>query len=218
MAVSRCNAVAMTNLAEHIDLLFAAELQFRLASAVQIAIAMDKQPLDLPVVWTHGKHKVSYEEIALRKDQASFASWNMHRSATFLIAVALKEAIKAAILDPRNTKNSDVQAAYEISRLIRNAVVHSPFNPVWSIDPYCRNRVFELKGTVSLDTKNLHGTPFNWTHYGGPLAMLRLCRYVRYEILKDQKRLRKTIPTPKDIYYQQGNLILAHVRESDKKE
>ena len=218
MAISRSNAVAMTNLATHIDFLFAAELQFRLASAVQIAIAMDKQPLDLPVVWTHGKHKVSYEEVALRKDQANFASWNMHRSATFLMAGALKDAIKAAIPDPRNTRNSDVQAAYEISRLIRNAFAHSPFNPFWSIDPYCRNRVFELKDIVSLDTKDLHGIPFNWRHYGGPLAMLHLCRYVRYEILKDQKRPRKTIPTPKDIYYQQGNLILAQVRESDKKE
>lgn len=161
----------MTNLATHIDFLFAAELQFRLASAVQIAIAMDKQPLDLPVVWTHGKHEVSYEEVALRNDQANFASWNMHRSATFLMAVAIKDAIRAAIPDPRNTKNSDVQAAYEISRLIRNAFAHSPFNPVWSIDPYCRNRVFELKGIISLDTKDLHGTPFNWRHYGGPLAM-----------------------------------------------
>lgn len=208
----------MTNLATHIDFLFAAELQFRLASAVQIAIAMDKQPLDLPVVWTHGKHEVSYEEVALRNDQANFASLNMHRSATFLMAVAIKDAIRAAIPDPRNTKNSDVQAAYEISRLIRNAFAHSPFNPVWSIDPYCRNRVFELRGIVSLDTKDLHGTPFSWRHYGGPLAILRLCRYVRYEILKDQKRSRKTIPTPKDIFYQQGNVILKQVREPDKKE
>jgi hypothetical protein len=134
------------------------------------------------------------------------------------MAVAIKDAIKAAIPDPRNTKNSDVQAAYEISRLIRNAFAHSPFNPVWSIDPYCRNRVFELKRIVSLDTKDLHGIPFNWRHYGGPLAMLRLCRHVRYEILKDQERPRKAIPTPKDIYYQQGNLILEQVRESDEKE
>jgi hypothetical protein len=58
----------MTDLAPHINCLFAAELQFRLASAVRFAVTMDNQPLDSPLEWSHGKHKVSYEEIALRED------------------------------------------------------------------------------------------------------------------------------------------------------
>jgi len=181
----------MKEVARHVDLLFTAELQFRLASAVQIAVTMDKQALDLPLAWTHGRHKVGYEEVVLRKDQANVASWNMHRSATFLMAVAIKDAIKATVPGPRNWKNPEVKAAFAIARLIRNAFAHSPFNPIWSIDPYCRNRVFEVDNLVSLDTTNLHGVPFNWLHYGGPLALLRLCKYVRFEILKDSKRSRK---------------------------
>jgi len=207
----------MIDVATHIDLLFTAELQFRLASAVRLAVTMDNQPLDLPVEWSHGKHNVNYKEVALRKDQADFAAWNMHRSATFLIAVAMKDAIKAVVPDPRNVTNSDVQASYEISRLIRNAFAHSPFNPVWSIDPYCRNRVFEVRDVVSLDTTDLQGVAFNWRHYGGPLAMLRLCRYVRFEILKDPKRTKRIIPIAKNIYYQQGNLILEQVKRPEKK-
>ena len=207
----------MIDVATHIDLLFTAELQFRLASAVRLAVTMDNQPLDLPVEWSHGKHNVNYKEVTLRKDQADFAAWNMHRSATFLMAVAMKDAIKAAVPDPRNATNSDVQAAYEISRLIRNAFAHSPFNPVWSIDPYCRNRVFEVRDVVSLDTTDLQGVAFNWRHYGGPLAMLRLCRYVRFEILKDLKRPRKKLPSPKNIYYLQGNLILRPAKKSEKR-
>ena len=207
----------MIDVATQIDLLFTAELQFRLASAVRLAVTMDNQPLDLPVEWSHGKHNVNYKEVALRKDQADFAAWNMHRSATFLIAVAMKDAIKAVVPDPRNVTNSDVQASYEISRLIRNAFAHSPFNPVWSIDPYCRNRVFEVRDVVSLDTRDLQGAAFNWRHYGGPLAMLRLCRYVRFEILKDPKRTKRIIPIAKNIYYQQGNLILEQVKRPEKK-
>jgi hypothetical protein len=129
----------MKDLAPHINYLFAAELQFRLASAVRFAVTMDNQPFDLPMEWSHGKHKVSYEEVALRKDQADFAAWNMHRSATFLMAVAMKDAIKAAVQDPKNSTNPDIQAAYQISRLIRNAYAHNPFQPVWSIDPDCCN-------------------------------------------------------------------------------
>lgn len=208
----------MADLVTHADLLFTAELQFRLASAVRLAVTMDKQPIDLPLEWSHDKHKVSYKEVALRKDQASFAAWSIHRSATYLMAVAMKDAIKAAVPDPKNSTNSDVQAAYQISRLIRNAFAHSPFNPIWSIDPNCRNRVFEVHDVISLDTTNLQGAAFDWRHYGGPLAILRLCRYVRFGILKDPKRTRKIIPLPKSIYYQQGDLILERVKESDQKE
>ena len=204
-------------MATHIDLLFTAELQFRLASAVRLAVTMGNQPLDLPQEWSHGKHKVTYSEVALRQDQADFAAWSMHRSATFLMAVAIKDAIKAAVPDPKNVTDSDVQAAYQISRLIRNAFAHSPFNPVWSIDPDCRNRVFEVSGVVSLDTTDLQGVAFNWRPYGGPLAMLRLCRYVRFEILKDPKRTRETIPISKNIYYQQGSLILEQIKKPGKR-
>ena len=207
----------MIDVATHIDLLFTAELQFRLASAVRLAVTMDNQPLDLPQEWSHGKHKVSYSEVALRQDQADFAAWSMLRSATFLMAVAMKDAIKAAVPDPKKATNSDVQAAYQISRLIRNAFAHGPFNPVWSIDPDCRNRVFKVSGVVSLDTTDLQGVEFNWRHYGGPLAMLRLCRYVRFEILKDLKRPRKKLPSPKNIYYLQGNLILRPAKKSEKR-
>jgi hypothetical protein len=207
----------MIDVATHIDLLFTAELQFRLASAVRLAVTMGDQPLDLPEEWSHGKHKISYSEVALRQDQADFAAWSMHRSATFLMAVAMKDAIKAVVPDPKNATNSDVQAAYQISRLIRNAFAHSPFNPVWSIDPDCRNRVFEVSGVVSLDTTDLQGVEFNWRHYGGPLALLRLCRYVRFELLKDLKRPRKKLPNPKNIYYLQGNLILRPAKKSEKR-
>jgi hypothetical protein len=40
---------------KHAAKLFTAELQFRLASAVNIAVTLKTQPLDLPKVWTHGK-------------------------------------------------------------------------------------------------------------------------------------------------------------------
>ena len=80
---------------KHIQHLFAAELQFRLASAVRLAVTANEQPLDLPKEWTHGKHRVKYEEIALRQDHADYAAFVLHRSATFTMAVAIKDAIEA---------------------------------------------------------------------------------------------------------------------------
>lgn len=56
----------MKNKAEAIKRLFAAELQFRLASAVKLAVHSEKQPLTVPVEWVHGRHRVKNNEIALR--------------------------------------------------------------------------------------------------------------------------------------------------------
>lgn len=205
----------MSDYSEQINKLFASELQFLLASAVRLAVTMEKQPLDLPKEWSHGKHKVKYKEVALRKDQADFAAWHLHHSATFLMAVAIKDAIKAVIADPKNHSSVNIRNAYQISRLIRNAFTHSPFRPVWSIDQDCQNHIFDVKDIITLDTKGLHGTPFNWRHYGGPLAILRLCQFVRFEILKDRgkKPSERDIPGPDMIYYQQGSLILKQIKQ-----
>lgn len=198
----------MTDREKHIRNLFTAELQFRLASAVRLATTRQVQPLDLPMEWTHGQHRVKYEEIALRPDQADFAACFIHRSATFLMAVVIKDAIRAVVPDPKTSADSDVRAAYQVARLVRNAFAHAPFSPTWSIDPDCRDKVFAVPDVITLDTTGLHGRPFDWRHYGGPLALFRLCRFVRIQVLKDEATPREIVPIPANVIYQQGNLII----------
>ena len=119
---------------QHIQNLFLAELQFRLAVAVRLAVTMDVQPLDMPTQWIHDRHSVEYKEIALRKDQAGIAACFLEHSAEYLMAVVIKDAIKAVEPDPYNHTNPNIRGAYQIARLIRNAFTHAPFAPVWSID------------------------------------------------------------------------------------
>lgn len=203
----------MTERDKHIAQLFTAELQFRLASAVRLATTMNVQPLDLPMEWTHGQHRVKYEEVALRQDQADYAACFLHRSATFLMAVAMKDAIRAVVPDPKTSADPSVRSAYQIARLIRNAFAHAQFSPTWSIDPDCRDKVFAVPDVIALDTTGLHGAAFDWRHYGGPLALFRLCRFVRIEILKDDPTPRKVVPIPGAVTYQVGDLILTKVDE-----
>ena len=127
------------------------------------------------------------------------------------MAVAMKDAIRIAAPNPKASPNPDVRAAYQIARLIRNAFAHAPFSPTWSIDPDCRDTTFAIAGLIELNTTGLDGTPFDWRHYGGPLALFRLCRFVRTEILKDQSPARKVVPRPGRIIRQQGDLILEKV-------
>ena len=203
----------MTESEKHIGLLFTAELQFRLASAVRLASSLGTQPIDLPVTWTHGNHSVRYGEIALRPDQADYAAHFLQRSATYLLAVAVKDAIRAVVSDPKASGDSEVRAAYQIARLIRNAFAHAPFSPVWSIDSDCRSAVFEIADVIRLDTTDLHGKVFDWRRYGGPLALYRLAQFTRIQVLKDDPPPRKVLPIPTNVVYQQGNLILRKVDE-----
>ncbi len=67
------------------------------------------------------------------------------------------------------------------------------------------------------NTKELDGKPFDWRHYGGLLALFRLSKYVRIQLLGDTDvgKNRKISP-PKNIIYQQGNLILKKIDEIPK--
>jgi hypothetical protein len=195
----------------HIHHLRAAEGQFRLATAVRLAVTLGEQPLDLPLRWSHGQHTVRYSDIALTKDAADFAAWNLQRSATFLMASAALEAIRAVIPSPKSSPDAEVAASYQIARMVRNAFAHNPFNPAWRIDADCVGRVFELPGRITLDCTDIDGKPFDWRHYGGPLALLELARYVRKDLLNDSLAPEEVIPLPGNVYIQQGDLILKRV-------
>jgi hypothetical protein len=197
----------------HLKHLRAAEGQFRLSTAVRLAVTVGHQPLDLPIQWSHGRHVVNYSEIALSNEEADFAAWNLQRSATFLMASAVLEAVRGTIENPKAHKDSRVVSAYQIARTIRNAFSHSPFNPVWNIDQDCRDRDFQLPNVIHLNCKDLHGRPFDWRHYGGPLAILMLSKFVRRELLADTKEAEKVVPMPQRVYVQQGDLILMKVDE-----
>lgn len=198
--------------------LFASELQFRLASTVRLATTMKKQPLDCPTEWVYGKHRVKYNEVALREDQAEYASWLLHQSATFLMATEIKNAIAAVFTDPINHKDKNISNAFQIARFIRNAFTHHPFKPVWSIEKKYQDKKFEVAGIIELNTIDLNGKAFNWRHYGGHLAILKLSHFVRFNILKDKakKPSDRILPKPKDEYIKFGSLILKKVKKIPK--
>ena len=189
-----------------------AELQFRLATIVRLATAMGNQPLDIQTEWVHGKHRVSYEEMVLTKEQSDMAADYLKRTTTYLMAITIRNALKRFHNDPKNYKDKNIVAAYQISRLIRNAFAHSPIRPIWHIDPDCRDKEFTIDQVISLNTRELDQKTFHWHHYGGPLALFQLSRFVRIQILGDTDTGKnRSITKPENIYYQQGNLILKEI-------
>jgi hypothetical protein len=123
----------MIDYADEISALTLAEVQFRLASAVRLASVLGTQPLELPLKWSHGQHIVEYHEIGLRPDQAEVGADYLHRSATYLMAVAMRDAIQRAVPDAAASTDQDIKGAFEIARHVRNAFAHRPFQPTWMI-------------------------------------------------------------------------------------
>lgn len=196
----------------HLNRLRLAEQQFRLACTVHLAVANGVQTLDVPVEWTFGRHHVSYEDFGLRSDQADYAAQHLEMTATFVLAATIRDALAALIEDPKAHENGNVVAAYQISRMIRNAFAHSMVHPRWSIDADCRDRIFVIDDVISLNTTGLNGQPLDWRDYGGPLAIFYFERYVREVLLGDEvDPQRKKPPFPTIECYQQGRLILRRI-------
>jgi hypothetical protein len=224
---------------EHLNHLFDAELQFRLTAAVRIAVTGHRQPLDFPDVWTYAHVSVTYEELALRQEQAEYAAQLIQHSATLTMALAVKDAIEAVIPElpdavrrdgnrilqavedaiansaskPWNVTEHQVATAYHISRLIRNAYAHAPFAPQWMINRHIQDTTFTIPDVIELNTRGLHGNGFDWRHYGGLLALYKLCRFTRFEILGDEHRARTNIPPRQRTLYQLGDMIMEQIDE-----
>lgn len=183
-----------------------------------MATTEKRQPLDLPVTWAHGKHVVQYGEIALTPEEADYAAFFLQRNATYLMAVQVHQTLKHLFPNARGHPRVEVQAAYQISRMIRNAFAHNVSEPVWSIDNDCRNCVFEIAGIIRFDTTSLNGKPFDWRDYGGLLVLLRLSQFVRERILGQTSRAKHEVSLPSKEYFQQGNLILRRLSEEEVQE
>lgn len=203
-----------SNWKEHLDYLFRAELQFRLSIDVNSAVVKGLLPTNGQIAFKYGRFTVLRDEIKVPEDLAGGAAVLLETTCTFMMAIAIKEAIESLVPELRNciakgrhgmvvqnvqkaiacntskpwkVHEDHVASAYHISRLIRNAFVHSPFAPQWKINQEIQDSIFIIPDVIELNTKDLNGKPFDWHNYGGLLALFNLCRYTRFEILGDQR-------------------------------
>jgi hypothetical protein len=198
----------------HLGRLRLAEQQFRLACTVNLAVSNGVQTLDVPIEWVFGRHRVSYKDFGLRHDQVDYAASQLEMTATLVMASTARDALVELFPGTKEHVDPNVVAAYQISRLIRNAFAHNMISPIWSIDDDCRDKIFEIDKVIRLDTAHLNGIYLDWRHYGGPLAIFCLGRYVREVLLNDSVDPNRAKP-PHPILecYQQGRLILRRIEK-----
>ena len=192
----------------HMNLLKLAEQQFRLACNVRVHATLKTLPLDAPVSQSFGRHTSTWQEFGLRQDQVEYAAPTLEFVSTFVMSSAMRQAFADHVPDARNHKNPEIKAAYQISRLTRNAFSHHMLVPTWSIDVDCKNQVFEVKDVILPATSGLEGEPLRWEHYGGHLAIWRLCQWVRFNVLDDTPPVDRKLPDRPTIeVIKQGNVL-----------
>jgi hypothetical protein len=152
---------------------------------------LGRLPITLPSDWVEGMNSTTYKELALRPDQALFASTQLELTATMIMAMSVKKAVKFAFADAESSTDSTVHSAFWIANMVRNAFAHDPIRPVWKIDRKCKSKTLIVPDVIEFITDGLEKKPFEYKYLGGRLAVYSLCRFVRFKFLKDTKRKRK---------------------------
>jgi hypothetical protein len=119
------------------------------------------------------------KELELTKEEEAEASTLLAHSATYLLMVQLDTFLDKVVSKTLKEREPELNCSWRISHLIRNAFAHDPFAPIWMISSRDRDRVYQVRNIISLDTSGLDGKPVLREHYGGPLALLKLVQYVR---------------------------------------
>jgi len=127
--------------------------------------------------FSFGRHIAYQDELSLTPQQEEHAFAALEHCSTYLAVVQIHTVLEAIHVDPFHISEPDIGAAFQISRLTRNAFAHNPFAPVWEIRDAWRDTIFSVPDVISLDTSGLDGKPLRREHYGGPLAILRFIQY-----------------------------------------
>ena len=123
-----------------------AEIQYKLALAVSSTCqSQQKSVISYLEMFSFGKHTVDKTELILDKNQEELASVLLEHSATYITMVQLNSVLEEVWPNRLQHKNDNIRNASQITRLIRNAFAHDPFEPIWKITPRWDNHIFEVK-------------------------------------------------------------------------
>ncbi len=127
--------------------------------------------------FSYGQHVAKFEELFLTSDEEKYAFPMLEHCATYLCVVQVHTVLEAIHDDPFSISEPEVQSAFQIARLIRNAFAHNPFAPVWKFGEKYENQYYVVQNVISLKTSGLNNNSVTRKHYGGPLAILRLLEF-----------------------------------------
>lgn len=152
-------------------------LQFKLSLAVSTSVDGKNSTFQYLGIFTWGKHSATSKDLTLSPKEEEFAASLFEHSATYLLALQIDTGLENTIPARLEHADDQIRSAASIARLLRNSFAHNPFAPTWLIDRRMKNKTFEVKDIIRLDTAGLSNRFVDKWEYGGPLALLQLAKY-----------------------------------------
>ena len=133
---------------------------------------------DPPEVIVFGCHSLVQDDLELPKEEFERCGAFLERLAYRLLALELNTGLeeKFGSLNNRETCSDDlIRNSSIVVWIIRNAVAHNIFQPIWRIDdPKYQDKKFVISDLPTFDTTGLNGKHLRRLDFGGPIALFRL--------------------------------------------
>ncbi len=152
-----------------------AQIFFKFAFGIQPWSKIDFIYYD-KFIW--GGHIATKKELKLSKQNEQRAVALLHHIAIYLLATQIDTILEGTYRNRFKHRNRNIRSASWVARLIRNSFTHNPFSPRWLIDRNAEDSI-SVKNIIKFDTKNLSGKFVEWSHFGGPIALLRLSEFIK---------------------------------------
>jgi hypothetical protein len=107
--------------------------------------------------FSFGRHLASNDEFSLTPQEEEQAFAALEHCATHLYVVQIHTALESIRQSNIHLLEPEIEHAFQISRLIRNAFAHNSFAPLWKIGGAYRGLILSVPDVISLDT-----TAFGW--------------------------------------------------------
>jgi hypothetical protein len=102
--------------------------------------------------FSFGQHVAHRDELALTTEQEEHAFAALEHCAPYLAAVQVHTILESIHTDPFKISESEIAAAFQIARLIRNAFARNPFEPIWEIRDTGKDHTFSVPSVITLNT------------------------------------------------------------------
>ena len=155
-------------------------LQYKFAVGIRNYFVLNEDHdkiTSFPEIWTYQKHTVNNKDLNISINEENKASILFEHSSLYLMANQLDSILEIKFNDRFNHADNSIKNLSIITRVIRNAFAHNPFNPKWLFRKKFKNKLFKIENIIELNTNELENKPVKRKDYGGPLSILLMANF-----------------------------------------
>jgi hypothetical protein len=174
----------------HIEMIIQAERQYKFSVALSFdchtAIRdTNRNYVNYSMEYVWGKYRYGEAEMRITPQEELTCSITLQLTSIYILVLQLDRFLEKYYGSNRfDSDDIDLANTSIVVRQIRNAFAHNPLYPTWEIrQPQAKNKIINIGSMLTVDFERIDGKKVEREHYGGPLAILELSKFVRGKFL-----------------------------------